>query len=111
MIKYLKDIREELQTEDQKARSLGLTKTQFAFHGSIKKEIDSLDADELKNLSIKVVEEIESLAVIEWIAKPDIQRRMRKKIKRTLRASDCPPDKIESLTHSLLDLARDIMKK
>ena len=110
-IKYLREIKSELETEDQKARSLGLTRTQFAFHGIIKKELDGMDVDKFKELSVKVVDDIESLAVIEWIAKPDIQRKMRKTIKRTLRASDCPSDKIEPLTHNLLDLARDILKK
>ena len=107
----LRKIKDELDTEDQKARSLGLTRTQFAFHGIIKRELDGIGADKVKELSVKVVEEIESLAVVEWVTKQDIQRRMRKKIKRTLRASDCPTDKIEPLTHNLLDLARDVLKK
>lgn len=42
---------------------------------------------------------------MEWVKKEDIKREMRKKIKKQLRVSPCPKDKLESLTQQLIDLS------
>lgn len=49
--------------------------------------------------------------MIEWAEKEDVKREMRKRIKRQLRESKCPKDKIEGLTQQLLDLAEFHYKK
>jgi type I restriction enzyme R subunit len=111
IIKRFRAIISEIRTVEQKASAIGLTQTQFAFHESLRKDLGELDSEELKQLSIKIVDEIEKLAVVDWVQKDDIQRRMRKQIKRTLRSIDCPAEKIEPLTLNLVDLARVRMKR
>lgn len=50
---------------------------------------------------------VKELAVIDWIHKEDVQRAMRREIKRYLRMNySIPPARIEELTTSLMDLAR-----
>jgi type I restriction enzyme R subunit len=111
MIKQLRAIISEIETVEQKASAIGLNQTQFAFHESLRKDLEQIDSEELKQLTIKIVDEIEKLAVVDWAQKDDIQRRMRREIKRTLRTIDCPAEKIEPLTLNLVDLARVRMKK
>lgn len=111
VIKKLRGIINEIETVEQKASSLGLSETQFAFHESIRKELGALKASELKKLSIEIVDELDKLAVVDWIQKGDIQRRMRRRIKRKLREIECPAESIESLTLNLVDLARERMRR
>ncbi len=111
VIKRLAGIISEIDTVEQRASSIGLNEIQFAFHESIRKDFEGLDESERKQLSIEIVDEIDQLAVIDWTQKDDIQRRMRRKVKRKLRDIDCPVEKIEPLTLNLLDLARVRMKR
>jgi type I restriction enzyme R subunit len=110
-IRKLRGLMTEIETVEQKASSLGLNETQFAFHESLRKDLEGIGASDLKQLSIDIVDEIDKLAVIDWIQKDDIQRRMRRKIKRKLRTIECPTEKIEPLTLNLLDLARVRMRR
>ncbi|MHA1863755.1 MAG: type I restriction enzyme endonuclease domain-containing protein, partial [Candidatus Thorarchaeota archaeon] len=111
VIKKLRGIINEIETVEQKASSLGLSETQFAFHESIRKELGALKPSELKKLSIEIVGALDKLAVVDWIQKGDIQRRMRRRIKRKLRTIECPAESIESLTLNLVDLARERMRR
>ena len=111
VIRQLSGIIDEIRTVEKRAQSLGLTDVQFAFHESIRKDLQHMGENDLKKLSVQVVDAIEQLAVIDWTAKDDIQRRMRQAVKRVLRESSCPPDQIESLTLNLLDLARVRLKR
>ncbi|MFW9890213.1 MAG: type I restriction enzyme endonuclease domain-containing protein [Candidatus Thorarchaeota archaeon] len=101
----------EIETVEQRASAIGLNETQFAFHESIRKDLEGLEESELKKLAIEIVKEIDELAVIDWTQKDDIQRRMRRKVKRKLRGIDCPAEKMGPLTLNLLDLARVRMKR
>jgi type I restriction enzyme R subunit len=110
MIRQLREIIVDIQTVEHRAQSLGLTEDQFAFHESIRQKLPELAGSDAKTLTIKIVEEVEKLAVIDWTMKSDIQRRMRRKVKSILRAASCPQEQIEPLTLDLLDLARVRMK-
>jgi type I restriction enzyme R subunit len=55
----------------------------------------------------EVVKIIKSNLVIDWAEKEDVQREIRKEIKRLLRNEGCPKEKRESLTLEILNLARN----
>jgi len=57
-----------------------------------------------------IIQSIKGKKVIDWTEKEDIQREMRKEIKRFLRAKGCQDDLVEPLTREILDLARIHLK-
>ncbi|MFH1259107.1 MAG: type I restriction enzyme endonuclease domain-containing protein [Elusimicrobiota bacterium] len=59
-----------------------------------------------KELTHSIIESLETLAVIDWIHKDDVQREMRKKIKSILRQEGYQFDQIETLTAKIMELAR-----
>ena len=67
---------------------------------------DKGDKEEMKAIAKQTYDILDNLAVVEWGMKEDIKREMRRQIKRILRTSNYPKDKIESVTAELLDLAR-----
>jgi type I restriction enzyme R subunit len=54
----------------------------------------------------QILAELRDLAIVDWIHKEDVQRRMRQAVKRNLRVSRFPREQIEALTAKLMDLAR-----
>jgi len=54
----------------------------------------------------KVIEPIKEKRVIDWTEKEDIQREMRKEVKRLLRSKGFQEEILESLTREILNLAR-----
>jgi type I restriction enzyme R subunit len=54
----------------------------------------------------QILAELQELAIVDWVHKEDVQRRMRQAVKRNLRGSNFPREQIESLTSKLMDLAR-----
>ena len=44
--------------------------------------------------------------MIDWTMKDDVQREMRRRVKRQLRTAGFSPDEIESTTSDILDVAR-----
>ena len=98
--------------QGQSARSLGVSETEFAFFNLLKSylpESDAVRSDErvdIKNLAMALVNEIEKEAVIDWIHKEDVQREMRKSIKRGLRLNGCGVNLIDAVTVAVMDLAR-----
>lgn len=70
------------------------------------------DAEDLKALTHLITDVIQQGAhIVEWTNKEDVKREMRKKIKKQLRVSTCPKEKLESLTQQLIDLATVHYKK
>jgi type I restriction enzyme R subunit len=59
-----------------------------------------------KALASDILTALEDLTVIDWTRKDDIQREMRRRIKRHLRASGCSGERLEAVTAKLMDLAR-----
>ena len=92
------------------ARSLGLNDAgEFSFYGLLhpfRKEMFS-DSDEKQVVFTKrIIQVIKDRSVIDWTEREDIQKEMRREIKRLLRSKECPKDKIEPLAREILSLAR-----
>lgn len=64
-----------------------------------------------KELTHKVMQSLEELAVIDWVHKEDIQREMRRKVKGILRERGFSFDEVEVLTLKIMDLAKARLKK
>ena len=45
-------------------------------------------------------------AIVDWVQKDDIQREMRRLIKKQLKAASYPADKIDSVAESVVDLMK-----
>ncbi|SFE75199.1 type I restriction endonuclease subunit R [Alteribacillus iranensis] len=102
----LHELRNDMRKQSKQGEELGLEKEQYPFYKLLEKEMGEGDKEPLIDLTEILTEEIEDLAVIEWTKKEDVKREMRKKLKRQLRASKCPREKLESLAHQLVDLAQ-----
>ena len=59
-----------------------------------------------QELGQDIFEILKKECVIDWIDKPDVQREMRRVVKRKLRLAGCPADKIEELTTALVEVAQ-----
>ena len=61
----------------------------------------------LSKLAVEILESLRSLAVIDWRKKAEVQREMRRAIKKKLRTSYAvPADQVEPVTLVIMDLAR-----
>ncbi|QDT29894.1 Type I restriction enzyme [Gimesia panareensis] len=106
----LSSLRDDLVSgQQQSAESVGLEPGPYAIYGLLNQHLgeepDNND-EKLKDLATVVFETLESEAVIDWTTKDDVQREMKRKVKRQLRLADCPADKIDELTTVVMDLAR-----
>ena len=54
----------------------------------------------------RIIESIKERRVIDWTEKEDIQREMRREVKRLLRAKGFQEESLESLAREILNLAR-----
>jgi type I restriction enzyme R subunit len=64
--------------------------------------------DEAKTALASVLEEHLELhvAIVDWATKDDVQREMRRLIKRQLRAASVPADRIDATAESIVDLMK-----
>jgi type I restriction enzyme R subunit len=117
-LKLFEALTKEIRGHSQVAESLGLTETGFAIYGLIaepkpmtlaepkgtpygkvdeaKKELASLLEDQLSPQT----------AIVDWAHKDDVQREMRRLIKRQLRAASYFAAKIDSVAESVVDLLK-----
>ncbi len=58
------------------------------------------------DLTRRIQEDLAALKVVDWLEKEDVKRRMRRAVKRRLRAEGYPTDEVEALTRGVLELAR-----
>lgn len=97
---------DDMRNAAQKGEEQGFTREQYPFYQMLEKEMPPYDdVEDLKTLTHLVTDIIQQEAVVEWTNKEDVKREMRKKIKKQLRVSPCPKEKLESLTQQLIDLA------
>lgn len=106
MLAELRSMVNDMRSTVEKSQEHGFTREQYPFYQMLEKEMPPYkDIEDLKALTHLITETIQQETVVEWVKKEDIKREMRKKIKKQLRVSPCPKDKLESLTQQLIDLS------
>ena len=113
-LKLLDDLREDLQGERSHADDMELDARGFAIYGLLEKQrprkvkdrtatYDAANRD-LASLIDEAVTPFTDL--VDWEQKDDVQRQMRSRIKRRLRAGGIEDDAVESLATDIVDLAK-----
>ena len=113
-LSLLNSLRAELQGEQAKAQDMGLEARGFAIYGLLEKQRpmaareDSPAYDEANRDLASLVDEAVApfTELVDWWQKDDVQRQMRSKIKRQLRASGIAGDAVENLAADIVDLAK-----
>lgn len=123
-LKLFHTIRDEMRNVHKIAEAMEMSDTEFAFYNLLTKQ--NLDAnlpkvqaletegkesygnahEPKRELAGLILESLEGLAVIDWVHKEDVQREMRRQIKKHLRIAGYRFDEIEPLTLRLMDLAK-----
>ena len=113
-LELLNDLREELKGEQTRARDIGLHARGFAIYGLLERQrpMTAREDDvrysaanrDLASLLDDAVAPFTDL--VDWWQKDDVQREMRARIKRQLRASGIAADAVESLAADIVDLAK-----
>jgi type I restriction enzyme R subunit len=92
------------------ARSLGLTDAkEFAFYGllhPLRKTMFSDSDDNQVAFTKEIVQVIKDRRVIDWAEREDVQKEMRREIKRLLKSKGCPEDNVDPLAREIVSLAR-----
>lgn len=117
-LKLFEDLRKELRGHAQAAENVGLSETGFAIYGILAepKPLTLAEApgtpyamvdESKKELASLLEEQLEpQVAIIDWTKKDDVQREMRKRIKRQLRAAGFKDDKIDPIAETIVDLLK-----
>ena len=113
-LSLLNSLREDLKGEQAKAQDIGLDARGFAIYGLLKegrpiqageKTVPYEAANrELASLIDEAVAPFTEL--VDWHQKEDVQREMRSKIKRLLRAGGISPKAVDALAVEIVDLAK-----
>jgi len=110
----LMDLGKNEGKRDAYSRSLGFGNVgEFSIYGLLLPFRKSMFADSEEEQVVftkSIIQSIKGKRVIDWTEKEDIQREMRKEIKRLLRAKGCRDEHLEPLTREILDLARIHLK-
>ncbi len=118
-LRLLGTIVEELKNVHCTAESIGLDESGFAIYELLgaraeqgegattsasgnRSPVDGVRRDQ----AARILAELQELAIVDWVHKEDVQRRMRQAVKRSLRGSNHPREQIEALTSKVIDLAR-----
>ena len=115
-LKLLNDLREDVKGEQSQAEEMELDARGFAIYGLLEKQrpprvrdpgvtydYDAANRD-LASLIDEAVTPFTDL--VDWEQKDDVQRQMRSRIKRQLRAGGIDDDAVESLATDIVDLAK-----
>ena len=113
-LKLLNDLREDLKGEQSQAETMELDARGFAIYGLLEKQrpprvrdpgatYDAANRD-LASLIDEAVTPFTDL--VDWEQKDDVQRQMRSRIKRQLRAGGIEDAAVESLATDIVDLAK-----
>ena len=113
-LSLLATLREELRGEQTRAQDIGLDARGFAIYGLLERQrpmamredaatysVDNRDLASLIDESVAPFTEL-----VDWWQKDDLQRQMRSRIKRQLRASGVADGTVESLATDIVDLAK-----
>ena len=115
----LKVLIQDLKNEAGAAEKLGLSETGFAIFGVLARGPEARgdriaetvsgwgSDDSWKELASLIEEAVEPFTdLVDWVHKADIERQLRQQVKRQLRAAQCPPDRVESATATIVDLLK-----
>ena len=110
----LNSLRGELQGEQTRAQDIGLDARGFAIYGLLEQlrpgatdENGAAYNEANCDLASLIDEHVTPFTeLVDWWQKDDVQRQMRSKIKRQLRASGIERDAVESLATAIVDLAK-----
>jgi type I restriction enzyme, R subunit len=118
-LKLFEALSGELRGHATAAQRLGLTETGFAIYGLLGGAKSASQAAEpraaygakvdeaRKELAGILEEQLEpQTAIVDWANKDDVQREMRRLIKRQLRAASYPADKVDAVADSVVDLLK-----
>jgi type I restriction enzyme R subunit len=117
-LKLFEALRAQMRGHDEAAASLGLSETAFAIYGIIAEPrtaslaerkgdpYDQID-EAKKELAALLEEQLEpQVAIVDWPKKDDVQREMRRLVKRQLRAAAYPRDKVDAVAESIVELMK-----
>lgn len=119
-LRLLRGIVTEIRNVHSTAQDLGLNESGYAIYELLGNSPEGAAGDRIaeprahygpvdsdrRDLATEILQALEGQAVVDWTHKEDVQRRMRLAIKRQLRQSGYPPERVEALTAQLMDLAR-----
>ncbi|OGQ94908.1 MAG: DEAD/DEAH box helicase [Deltaproteobacteria bacterium RIFOXYA12_FULL_61_11] len=118
-LRLLGDVVRDMKNVHATAQAVGLDEAGFAIYELLGTADGGIASDSGTNASADVVvdggrrdqaaqilADLQDLAVIDWVHKEDVQRRMRQAVKRNLRGAGYPREQLEALTAKLMDLAR-----
>lgn len=116
-LRLLGDLAREMRTVRSTAEAIGLDESGFAVFellvaaGGYKASADgglgliAGDAEAVRrDLAARILADLRELAVVDWVHKEDVQRRMRRAVKRALRGSGHAAE--QAIASKILDLAR-----
>ena len=111
----LMEIKEAESHKDEAARKLGLDGgKEFAFFGLINghaKEIPLKGQEDRAALAKDIIRLVEERAVAEWTEREDVQKEMRREIKRLLRTKGCDEEALPALVREMIELAQQWVKR
>lgn len=109
-LKLLEVLKSEIRGHAGAAEKLGLSETSFAIYGLLKDASLTRGSavDEAKTTLASLLEEqlAPQIAIVDWEQKDDVQREMRRLIKRQLRAANHAADKVDATAESIVDLMK-----
>ena len=113
-LSLLNSLREELKGEQTRAQDIGLDSRGFAIYGLLEEQRPMPVREDAapysaanRDLASLIDEEVAPFTeLVDWWQKDDLQRQMRSRIKRQLRASGIEADAVESLAADIVDLAK-----
>ena len=113
-LSLLNSLREELKGEQTRTQDIGLDSRGFAIYGLLEEQRPMPVREDAapynaanRDLASLIDEEVAPFTeLVDWWQKDDLQRQMRSKIKRQLRASGIEADAVESLAADIVDLAK-----
>lgn len=117
-LKLFDALTKDLRGHADAAERLGLTETGFAIYGLLVQPKGTRAAelqaaygaktdDAKKELAALLEEQLDAqVAIVDWANKDDVQREMRRLIKRQLRAASYPSDTIDAVAESIVNLLK-----
>jgi type I restriction enzyme R subunit len=112
-LELLKELAQEIRGEAKAASDAGLSEMAFAIYGILEQavpiagEANTQYDSSRKELASLIEESVEPhTRLIDWTQKADVQREMRQRIKKQLRAARFEEKRIEPVADAIIDLAK-----